>query len=77
MGISAAGHPPTQVGRQPANRVVSKCCCLRDEMSAVCGTMSKAFEKSIDMVTALCGGLGCLQPRANLCARGSRAVVVE
>ena len=39
--------------------------------------MSKAFEKSIDMVTVLCGGKGWLKPRATLCARGSRAVVVE
>ena len=46
-------------------------------MSFVCGTVSKAFEKSIDTVTVLCGGLGWLKPRATLCARGRRAVVVE
>ena len=27
--VSAAGHPPAKVGRQPANRVMSEC-CLRE-----------------------------------------------
>ena len=42
----------------------------------MCGTVSKAFEKSIDTVTVLCGGLGWLKPEATLCARGRSAVVV-
>ena len=46
-------------------------------MSFVWGTMSKALEKSIDMVTVLCGGLSWLKPRATLCARGRRAEVVQ
>ena len=39
--------------------------------------MSNALEKSIDMVTVLCGGQGWLNPSATLCVRGRRAVVVE
>ena len=46
-------------------------------MSFMWETMSKALEKSIDMVTVLCGGVGWLKPSATLCARGRRAVVVE
>ena len=46
-------------------------------MSVVWLTMSKALEKSIDMVNVLFGGLGWLKPKATLCARGRRAVVVE
>ena len=51
--------------------------CVRADMSLVCGTVSKAFEKSIDTVTVLCGGLGWLKPRATLCARGRSAVFVS
>ena len=46
-------------------------------MSFVWETMSKALEKSIDMVAVLCGGLGWLKPRATLCARGRRAEEVQ
>ena len=46
-------------------------------MSFVCGTMSKALDRSIDMVTVLCGGLGWLKPKATLCVRGRRAEVVQ
>ena len=46
-------------------------------MSLVCGTVSNAFEKSIDTVTVLCGGLGWLKPEATLCVRGRSAVVVS
>ena len=51
--------------------------CEMSDKSFVCGTMSKALEKSIDMVTVLCGGLGWLKPRATLCVRERRAVVVQ
>ena len=46
-------------------------------MSFVWETMSNALEKSIDMVTVLCGGLCWLKPRATLCVRGRRAEVVQ
>ena len=45
-------------------------------MSLVWVTMSKAFEKSIAMVTVRCGGLGWLKPVATVCVRGRSAVVV-
>ena len=31
VGVSAAGHPSTQVGGQPANRVMSECCLRKGE----------------------------------------------
>ena len=46
-------------------------------MSLVWLTMSKALEKSIDMVSVRCGGKGWLKPLATACVRGRSAVVVE
>ena len=45
-------------------------------MSFVWLTMSKAFEKSIAMVSVRCGGLDLLKPEATVYVRGRSAVVV-
>ena len=50
--------------------------CVSEVMSLVWLTMSKALEKSIDMVSVRCGGLGSLKPEATVCVRGMSAVVV-
>ena len=50
--------------------------CVSEVMSLVWLTMSKALEKSIDMVSVRCGGLGWLKPEATVCVRGMSAVVV-
>ena len=46
-------------------------------MSLLWETVSNALEKSIATATVLCGGWGWLNPKATLCERGRRAVVVE
>ena len=47
------------------------------ESRRVWSTMSKAFDRSSDIATVRCGGLGWLKPVAIWWVKGRRAVVVD